>query len=157
MPGSLSQVPRTPLEKKWLAGVFWGAGLALGSELLDQNGIHAEISFAGGIIIMIVGCVALILSDRRKKNMPIEPSLSYWLHDMIENEIYLATSEKKKEIAAWITAVLAWTWAVMGGCAENPALFWIAAWVWAASLLAAIHFHHQKNLHRETAQKLENV
>lgn len=72
--------PINKLEKLWLKAVFWGGWLALVSEPLANNGVDTTITntcLAAGTVIMIAGCVALILSERKPKTTKPYPLLDH--------------------------------------------------------------------------------
>lgn len=63
-------IAENKLEKWWLRAVFTWGPLALGSEVFTDNGVGNTITntcLAVGTIIMVAGCVALILSERKNK------------------------------------------------------------------------------------------
>lgn len=81
MPAETPEVITTnkPLQKKWLITFFSGTTLALGSELLNQNGFNGPVtqgSFVWGVVMMVAGCIALVLSEKKQKWSGVEPEES---------------------------------------------------------------------------------
>jgi len=73
-------IAENKLEKLWLKAVFWGGWLALVSEPMANNGVDTTITntcLAAGTAIMIAGCVALILWERRPKTTKPYPLLDH--------------------------------------------------------------------------------
>ena len=81
MPAETPEVITTnkSLQKKMIDNIFSGTTLALGSELLNQNGFNGPVtqgSFVWGIVIMVAGCIALVLSEKKQKWSGVEPEES---------------------------------------------------------------------------------